>query len=353
MSTNNSINLSERCLVCDDKNCRINYGVRCCDSCKIFFRRNIHIDLNINQCKFQGKCPITKINRHQCRYCRLKKCLFIGMNKNFLRSQHKNQQKFSSEIFNDRSLLTIEQWSMIINIINNYNNKNPIKYIHNIISNQLNYQPKIRFKIANKNLMNIIQSMYVFIESFIKIIPEFVNMNINNQIILIRRNLRNLGGFNSIFIMYETNIFNDITYSNCLLSTYGSWLCNQINKIIQRIDNDGNLIKLLLVILTFSTCSDIVSFEDNQNLYNNSTTINHILINTKHIFKIQNIYTEIMFKYMLYQYGYDQATLRFASLIQNFLYQSILTANTTKISKHESMIQTIINKTERLLALED
>jgi hypothetical protein len=56
---------------------------------------------------------------------------------------------------------------------------------------------------------------------------------------------------------------------------------------------------------------------------------------------------------MLYRYGYDQAALRFAHLIKTFLYQGVLTANVVDISKHESMVQTVIDKIEQSLIIED
>ena len=72
-------------------------------------------------------------------------------------------------------------------------------------------------------------------------------------------------------------------------------------------------------------------------------------MNTKDLFQIQNKYVELMFKYMLYRYGYYQAALRFAALIKNFLYQSILTAEANGIIKHDQMMKTAVEEIERLL----
>jgi hypothetical protein len=43
--TTDTLNTCKPCLICGDQNPKMNYDVRCCDSCKIFFRRNAHIDL--------------------------------------------------------------------------------------------------------------------------------------------------------------------------------------------------------------------------------------------------------------------------------------------------------------------
>ncbi|CAF4020495.1 unnamed protein product, partial [Adineta steineri] len=47
----------------------------------------------------------------------------------------------------------------------------------------------------------------------------------------------------------------------------------------------------------------------------------------KHLMNIQDIYVEIIFKYMLYRYGTRDAILRFAAVIKNFLDQSLFVIN--------------------------
>jgi hypothetical protein len=98
--------------------------------------------------------------------------------------------------------VTVTQWSLLSNINNSYNERSPAAYIRYVISSQSNYPPKIRLKMANNNLMDIVGSMYLVIEPFIKTIPEFSSMDINDRTALIERNL---GGFNCAFIMRQTD----------------------------------------------------------------------------------------------------------------------------------------------------
>ncbi|CAF4690291.1 unnamed protein product [Rotaria sp. Silwood1] len=282
--TTGKINLSEICQVCGEENAKFSYGVQSCASCKIFFRRNANLDINKNKCIFGENCLITIKNRHTCRYCRLNKCLSVGMKKELLRASHGAQggmkmkkkllaekikldeKKLSSILIihpldllnHDRSLLTFDQWSLLSNINYAYNYKSPIPNITYIISSQSVYPPKIRLKLANASVMDMIGSMYSASESFVKIIPEFSSMTNHDQTALMTRNILNLGGFNCEFMMRETNMIKDVAYSNCLLSTYGSWLFNGTVQITQNMDFDGTLLKLLLAVLAFSTCSDVV-----------------------------------------------------------------------------------------------
>lgn len=80
--------------------------------------------------------------------------------------------------------------------------------------------------------------------------------------------------------------------------------------------------------------------------------MNSIFFNTKHLYDIQNIYIEIMFKYMIYRFGYNEASLRFAALIKSFLDQSMCVFRAKEIQTHDELIQTIVKETEQALTFQ-
>ncbi|CAF4195115.1 unnamed protein product, partial [Adineta steineri] len=79
---------SRLCKVCESENARMNFSVLCCPPCKVFFRRNARMDLNTNQCIYDGHCDVTVKSRQICRYCRFKKCLSVGMQRELIRASH-------------------------------------------------------------------------------------------------------------------------------------------------------------------------------------------------------------------------------------------------------------------------
>ncbi|MEQ2203361.1 Nuclear receptor subfamily 2 group F member 5 [Xenoophorus captivus] len=66
------------CMVCGDKSSGKHYGQFTCEGCKSFFKRSVRRNLTYT-CRGNRDCPIDQHHRNQCQYCRLKKCLKVGM----------------------------------------------------------------------------------------------------------------------------------------------------------------------------------------------------------------------------------------------------------------------------------
>jgi len=69
-----------QCAVCGDKSSGKHYGVFTCEGCKSFFKRSVRRNLTYT-CRASRSCPIDQHHRNQCQFCRLKKCLKVGMRK--------------------------------------------------------------------------------------------------------------------------------------------------------------------------------------------------------------------------------------------------------------------------------
>ena len=68
------------CKVCGDKSSGVHYGVITCEGCKGFFRRSQSSVVNY-QCPRQKNCVVDRVNRNRCQFCRLQKCLSLGMSR--------------------------------------------------------------------------------------------------------------------------------------------------------------------------------------------------------------------------------------------------------------------------------
>ena len=73
------------CRVCGDKASGFHYGVHACEGCKGFFRRSIQQKIQYRPCLKNQQCNIMRVNRNRCQYCRLKKCIAVGMSRDAVR----------------------------------------------------------------------------------------------------------------------------------------------------------------------------------------------------------------------------------------------------------------------------
>jgi len=72
----------DTCVVCGDRASGRHYGAISCEGCKGFFKRSIRKQLGYS-CRGTKACEVTKHHRNRCQYCRLQKCLQMGMRSDF------------------------------------------------------------------------------------------------------------------------------------------------------------------------------------------------------------------------------------------------------------------------------
>ena len=76
--------VNTNCKVCNERiNAYLSYGALVCASCRVFFRRHAHRE-SLKSCIISSRnngtqCDIKLFKRTFCNYCRLQKCLLVGM----------------------------------------------------------------------------------------------------------------------------------------------------------------------------------------------------------------------------------------------------------------------------------
>jgi len=83
----------ELCVVCGDRASGRHYGAISCEGCKGFFKRSIRKQIaplsSGYQCRGNKDCRVDKSHRNRCQYCRLMKCLSVGMRSDSVQSERR------------------------------------------------------------------------------------------------------------------------------------------------------------------------------------------------------------------------------------------------------------------------
>lgn len=145
--------------------------------------------------------------------------------------------------------------------------------------------------------------------SYFKHLPEFQNINVDDQVLLIKQNIRILLPIN--YALLKTPIHSQFRYTyiqtigcinNINLHSMYTYLSNSF---VPFVTLDPLIIKLLLITLFFTTTTN----EDN-NQYHEINSIKCI----------QTSYTELLWLYMIEKYGEYKASNLFLNLIMKFLH---------------------------------
>ncbi|XP_037074723.1 vitamin D3 receptor-like [Pollicipes pollicipes] len=82
------------CSVCGDQAKSLHFGGMACDSCKAFFRRSVQNEAYKHfRCSYDEHCPITISSRKTCQFCRFKKCTENGMEKTWVMTEKERTEQ--------------------------------------------------------------------------------------------------------------------------------------------------------------------------------------------------------------------------------------------------------------------
>ncbi|CAF5010885.1 unnamed protein product [Rotaria sp. Silwood1] len=320
-----------RCLVCDDVSMGINFGVPTCMPCKAFFRRNA-VKLGTHEfiCPNDGDCMITYKYRRICNCCRLAKCFRVGMKKSFILTDEQREARNKLIAMNrikrgqiakpqclawmqSPSLLRMPSRSIqclsssdqvrLVNIFNAYEKTCTVAK-----NTTLKNLPTVQHTSIHE-FINEMSSEFLISIEYLKLIPEFNNLIMDDKVRLIKNHIGTIVHINeplmlpvppSNLIGTWINIFNFDTTK----------LLMKRHQIIQQYIIDPILLKIVLIILVLSS--------------SNCRNINHIDVNLicddpLSIFLAQNIYVELLWKYILSHSLNEQHAVKYLNQLMMFI----------------------------------
>jgi hypothetical protein len=193
--------------------------------------------------------------------------------------------------------------------------------------------------------LETIGTIYSSIQSFVSSTPDFQVLTINEQQSLFERNLHGIGSFYSNLIYRETGLLDNSKCYQSYIEAYGWETMNDSNRLVNRSYIDSTLFKLMLIIIAFSSNCFIVDVHEN--IQNDS-----LIFGTFRLYGSQNVYVELLWKYMLYRYGFNGAVHHFNQLIKHILDMIELAGNVYKNHQiHHDFVDEVVEKTKEQLII--
>ena len=233
----------------------------------------------------------------------------------------------------DPSELTYDQWNLISNLVHCYEEHSVLLYIRNYIQEQTTLPIKMRCKTAA--IDKLFESILCGVGLFFKSNQDFLSLCSHDRPILLRSAMENAGTCGSILVYREVQLSDQPDMPQSIETIYGTIVKNLSKYLLDEVDRDMTFVKLGLAMFAFSTtnysCYSTIGFDQ--------------LTNIKDILRIQNMYAEVTWKYLLYKYNYAQTVIFFTNFIKTQLLINVA-INEVRQSEHHKLIMG--NLTEKI-----
>lgn len=242
---------------------------------------------------------------------------------------------------NDRSTLTNNEWTLLTNFLHAFDAHTPSTKIQQSLDQLSSLHPKLRSKPSE--VMKIFQDLYSSVVPMIECSSDFYFLSFDARQALIKHNLYITGIMHGFLLCRELNIYYHITIRNTLNQIYGSEFIMQCSQYSSNYDPNDNLIKILIFLMAFSSNCSTVKNDEEESVSIMSSSI--------HLVRIQNRYVTMLWKYLIYLYGFKEAVVRYSYLVKNAVDVISMLNSTPRNDTRNRMMNTIVTETERMLVI--
>ena len=159
-----------------------------------------------------------------------------------------------------------------------------------------------------------------------------------DRLTLFRNIVIHTGGIVGTFILHQLRLLHDPCFYQACQVLLGTDAIAKVRLLAESFDDDTVFVKLILAVLAFSTARHTVYDENAPGG----------LIDLKRILQIQDSYTDLAWRYMIYRYDRAQAVRRFSHLVRYLLRVNSAMAEMDSCAKHNETVGRVWELTEQM-----
>jgi len=244
----------------------------------------------------------------------------------------------------DHSSLRSDQWTLLSNLIHSFDEHSVVTNVERFVQqHERENRQTYNFELM-PTYIDLFRSMMSSIRPLIEANRDFYLLEITNRSTLVRRIVENLSPLVAGLTLWLSSPRPSLPLWNAVRVMYGEDICVRFQHFVEHFRSDVELHKISLIIFAFSTC------------YASSTCFDSDgdLSNIKEIVAIQNMYAEVIWRYLLYKYTSEQAVIRFMNLIETFLLVlPIVVEMKSHVQDHVRLMDSLVEQSEIALVLDD
>ncbi|CAF1205213.1 unnamed protein product [Adineta steineri] len=359
------------CKVCGGAAHYSYYGAVVCHSCKVFFRRNAESRSVPSKCNFGDHCEININSRRACSHCRLAKCFESGMNIEMIRSSWNNETKKKQKekrttdstssavsvkpnetnqpqvlptlnlLQADQSTLTVDQWNHLSNLVHCFDEYSGFSLVQDFINEQNTLPPKFRFKYTS--VSKFFTSMMANVQLVFEKNRDLLSLSLHDRTALLRDTVEYTTSVGGAYILRQAHLFDYPAFSESAELIFRPAAVAATKRLIDQLDPDIIFVKIICAVIAF-----LVS---NYTVYS-SETVSHNLPDAIKIIRVQDMYTELVWRYLLYKHNPQDAVLCFMNLIRCLLLVHDSIVKSHEARQFNELMDTVVESTEHKLNLQ-
>ena len=170
---------------------------------------------------------------------------------------------------------------------------------------------------------------------------DYLALGPQDRSALLRHTVGHTGCMGGILVAHQSQLLDDPCFRQSNDLIFGSTVMSSISLMNEFCDSDLTFVKLILSITAFSTT--------NYALYLNGPPVTFVDVKT--IVRIQDSYTELVWRYLVYKYSFEGAVIRFCQLLRYLFHTNFTVVEASRAAEYSNLIDTVVEQTEQVLCL--
>ena len=206
--------------------------------------------------------------------------------------------------------LSLSDHTLISNIVCAFDAFNPAHDIRQTIELLNNSTSDADYDLSQS--LSVLSMFCDALQSFVSSIPDFKILTVVEQSSLFQRNMLGLFSLGSIYFMRTSGIFDQHGNEQILVPLYGHEALQQARSICEQFDMDQIPFVIMLVAIAFCSNNYMIDSRENE-------TSDSLLLGTFRLFGSQNVYVELLWKYLIQVHDHHLAVQKLSALVKQLL----------------------------------
>lgn len=218
-----------------------------------------------------------------------------------------------------------------------FDNYSGLPFIQQFINDQSSLPPKFRFRLPSVN--NFFSGMLCNVQLVFERNRDYLTLSISDRTTLLQHTVEYTTGIGAAVVLRQAQLYDRPAFLESAKQIFRPAAVTLVRRLIDQLDPDIALMKMICAIVAF-----LVS---NYTVYQ-STSFSE-LSGLKAILRIQDMYTELVWRYLVYKHTHRDAVLCFSNLIR-----CLFLVNDSVVEAHEGqqytdLMDTVVETTEQKL----